>query len=189
MQPVKLIQRRWWILLHLSFSLAVRTLHKRGKKSFCCECLPGQGWISLGGKKCPQSFREKVSFENSKTLKLADSAALEVSHWRSHSSRLRFHLQYLFKISLHMCSLFAHAPSGCLFNCILFLKNTIFSTSPWKTCHHLQWRMTDLRSCKYLFSSSALLLFLITAVLIHFTILVLFFFLSFCKLWQLEDCE
>lgn len=99
---LKPIQRRRWILLHLSFSLAVRTLHKRGKKSFCCGCLPGQGWISLGKKCPPPSGKKWKSFKNSRTLKLADSAALEVSQRRFHSSHLHFHLQYLFKISLHV---------------------------------------------------------------------------------------
>lgn len=75
---------------------------KGGKKSFCCGCLPGQGWISLGKKCPPPSGKKWKSFKNSRTLKLADSAALEVSQRRFHSSHLHFHLQYLFKISLHV---------------------------------------------------------------------------------------
>lgn len=56
---LKPIQRRRWILLHLSFILAVRTLHKRGKKELLLWlfALPRLDFI---GEKMPPSFWEKV---------------------------------------------------------------------------------------------------------------------------------
>lgn len=88
---------------------------KGGKKTYCCGC-----------------------FQNSKTLKLADSSALRRSRSACSIHRTSTFICNIYSRLGCMCSLFARAPSGCLFNSILFLKNAIFSTSPWKTCHHLQ---------------------------------------------------